>query len=132
LFETAASADCISAFNFKSLKDLSSNLMASLQQIKVEEAPTANDKLRSRSGPRNLNMNNDQCIESAGDVELCILILTETAGALRDIFRDRPDLLPREFLDDLKQANRKIAKRLRNTSSDLTRCYTKPRSSPRS
>ena len=114
LFEAAVGGDCTSAFNFKSLEDLSSDLAATLQQIRVdtEEGPTANDNSRSANGPSDLNMNNDQCIESAGDVELCILILTETASALRDIFRDRPDLLPREFLDDLQQANRKIVNRL--------------------
>jgi hypothetical protein len=115
LIETATSDDCM-AFNFKSLEDLSSDLVATLQQIRVEEGPTANDKLRSANGPSDLNVNNDQCIESAGEVELCILILTETASALREIFRDRPDLLPREFLDDLQQANRKIVKRLSNVS----------------
>jgi hypothetical protein len=58
--------------------------------------------------------NTDDYIESAGDIELCILVLTEPASALRD--RNRPDLLPRELLDDLQQVNRKIVKRLSNSS----------------
>jgi hypothetical protein len=120
-FEAAVAGDCTSAFNFKSLEDLSSDLAATLQQIRVDadtlkEAATGNDKVHLANGPNDLNMNNDQRIESAGEVELCILILTETAGALREIFCDRPDLLPREFLDDLQQANRKIVKRLSDVS----------------
>jgi hypothetical protein len=103
----------MSAFHFKSLEELSSALVATLQRNEVEESPTADD---SANGPSDLNMNRDGCIESVSEVELCILILTETAGALQDIFRDRPDLLPREFLDDLQQANRKIVKRLSKMS----------------
>jgi hypothetical protein len=116
LIETATSDDCMSAFHFKSLEELSSALVATLQRNEVEESPTADAKLRSASGPSDLNTNSNERIESVSEVELCILILTETAGALQDIFRDRPDLLPREFLDDLQQANRKIVKRLSKMS----------------
>ena len=122
LFETAVAGDCTSAFDFKSLRDLSSDLAATFQQIRIDtgalkESATGNVKLRSANRPSALNMNNDQCIESASDTELCVLILTETASALRDIFSDRPDLLPSEFLDDLQQVNGKIVNRLANVSS---------------
>ena len=121
LFEAAAIGDCTSTFNFKSLEELSFDLETTLQHAKIDthtakEGATGNDKLLSANGRNDLNRNTDGCIESASEIELCILILTETAGALRDIFRDRPDLLPREFLDDLQQANRKIVKRLSNVS----------------
>jgi hypothetical protein len=120
LFEAAA-GDCTSTFNFKSLEEFSFDLAATLQQVKIDthtvrEGTIGNDKLLSANGPNDVNRNNDECIERAGDIELCILILTETASALRDMFQNRPDLLPRELLDDLQQVNGKIVKRLSNSS----------------
>jgi hypothetical protein len=111
LFEAAAAGDCTSTFNFKSLDELSFDLEATLQHVKIDtntvkEGATGNDKLLS------------ECIESPSEVELCISILTETASLLRDISRNRPDLLPRELLDDLQQVNRKIVKRLSNSLSE--------------
>jgi hypothetical protein len=121
LSEAAATSNCTSAFNFKSLEELSCGLVTTLQNIKIDpgtvkEGATGNDKLPSANGPNDLNRKNDECIESASDIELCISILTETASVLRDIGRNHPDLLPRELLDDLQQVSRKVVKRLSNVS----------------
>ena len=121
LSETAAAGADTSAFNFKSIKELSFDMAATLQHVKfntdvVKTGATGTHKSLSGNSPNDLNSNNDGRIESAGDVELCILVLTETARALRDMVRDRPDLLPRELLDDLQQVNRKIVQRLSKSS----------------
>ena len=92
---------------------------ATLEDLKTDtkqEGATGNDKLLVANGRNDLEKNNDKCIESASDIELCIAILTETASVLRDISRNRPDLLPRELLDDLQQVSRKVVKRLSNSS----------------
>ena len=116
----AADADT-SAFNFKSIQELSCDMAATLQHVKFDTdaakaAATGTHKSLSANGPNDLNSNNDNCIESASDIELCILVLTEAASALRDMFRDRPDLLPPELLDDLQQVNLKVVKRLSKSS----------------
>jgi hypothetical protein len=121
LFETAAGGDCASTFNFKSLEELSFDLGTRLQDAKIDTAAveagaTGTHKSLAANGPNDLNSNNDNGIESANDIELCILVLTEAASALRDMFRDRPDLLPPELLDDLQQVNRKVIKRLSKCS----------------
>jgi hypothetical protein len=121
MFETAAAGDCASTFNFKSLEELSFDLGTRLQDVKidtdaVEAGATGTHKSLAPNSPNDLNSNNDNCIESASDIELCILVLTEAASALRDMFRDRPDLLPPELLDDLQQVNRKVIKRLSKSS----------------
>lgn len=121
LSETAAASADTSAFNFKSIQELSRDMAATLQQVKfdsdaVKAGATGTHKSLAANHPNDLNSNNDNCIESASDIELCILVLTEAASALRDMFRDRPDLLPPELLDDLQQVNRKVVKRLSKSS----------------
>jgi len=96
-------------------------MAATLQHVKFDTdaakaGATGTHKSPSANNPNDLNSNNDNCIESASDIELCILVLTEAASALRDMFRDRPDLLPPELLDDLQQVNRKVIKRLSKSS----------------
>jgi hypothetical protein len=120
MFETAATDSDPSAFNFKSIQELSCDMAATLQHVKFDtdaaKAGATGNKSPSANNPNDLNNNNDNCIESASDIELCILVLTEAASALRDMFRDRPDLLPPELLDDLQQVNRKVIKRLSKSS----------------
>src|SRR5262249_21361917 len=90
-----------------------------LQEIKIDtvkEGATGNDKLLTAIGRNDLVRNNDGRVQSVSDIELCISILTETASVLRGISLNRPDLLPRELLDDLEQVNRKVVRRLSNAS----------------
>jgi hypothetical protein len=121
LFEVAPARDFANTFNFKSLEELSSDLGATLQHIEVgadtvKEGATGTNKLLSTNGENDLNWNTDGRFESFSDIELCISILTETARVLRGIFLNRPDLIPRELLDDLQHVNCKIVKRLSNPS----------------
>ena len=68
-FEVAAAGDCTSAFNFKSLEELSLDLVATLQDVQtrtsaVKESATGNDNLLSANGSTDLNEINDERTES--------------------------------------------------------------------